>query len=200
MSQKLAVQSLCIVNWVAHWLLRNFLRQTMDSTFPPVLPLQHSATHCNTLQLTATHCNSLQRTVKIWTPRPLQYHQAVHSHHPPAKPTKENAMSGEIGVKKDKSGEEDDMKRLLDYSVGDRFVVRGSGYTAGWNVQMSERREGERERERERKRERKRQIKRFACTFTYTHTYGYIYTYIYIYINKYIYICLYVFMYVYMDT
>jgi len=40
-------------------------------------------------------------------------------------------MSGEIGVKRDKSGEEDDMKRLLDYSVGDRFVVRGSGYTAG---------------------------------------------------------------------
>ena len=28
-----------------------------------VVPLQHAATHCNTLQHTATHCNTLQHTV-----------------------------------------------------------------------------------------------------------------------------------------
>jgi len=29
------------------------------------IPLQHTATHCNTLQCTATHCNTLQHTARL---------------------------------------------------------------------------------------------------------------------------------------
>jgi len=35
---------------------------TIDIKTIGFTPLQHTATHCNTLQHTATHCNSLQLT------------------------------------------------------------------------------------------------------------------------------------------
>jgi len=82
----------------------------MDSTFPPVLPLQHSATHCNTLQLTATHCNSLQLT-------------ATHSQNMDSAPTAVPPGSAQSPP----SSETDERKRNVGGNWREKRQVGGGG-------------------------------------------------------------------------
>ena len=67
-----------------------------------------------------------QNGVKIWSHLPLQEHQATGSHRLPKQKTGTKAAGGVEDVEA--------IKRLLDYGVGDAFLLQGAGYTVGWRL------------------------------------------------------------------
>ena len=88
-----------------------------------------------------------QRGIKIWAHLPLQEFRAVAPHR--SSRGKENTGKrdaparqeggaggapgeGSAGARHAAAGGEPAAKRLLDYAVGDTFLLRGEGYTSGW--------------------------------------------------------------------
>ena len=67
-----------------------------------------------------------QKGVKIWSHLPLQEHQAIASHRLPKPKIGSEAAGGVEDVEA--------IKRLLDYGVGDAFLLQGAGYTVGWRL------------------------------------------------------------------